>query len=125
MLSWALAWPIHKINEFGFNHSATANASSASRDLPRIKHLGIYAYTNETLQTLSKLKPTENEESEKLEQLRFLDNGFNIFVEDFVCEAPIGIDTPEDLKAANIFAKQNDWWCYLILFVCKQMQKTL
>ena len=73
-----------------------------------LKHLGIYAYTNETLQTLSKLKPTENEESEKLEQLRFLDNGFNIFVEDFVCEAPIGIDTPEDLKAANIFAKQND-----------------
>ena len=70
--------------------------------------MGIYAYTNETLQTLSKLKLTENEESEKLEQLRFLDNDFNIFVEDFVCEVPIGIDTPEDLKKANIFAKKND-----------------
>ena len=73
-----------------------------------LKHLGIYAYTNGTLQALSKLKPTANEELEKLEQLRFLDNGFNIIVEDFEYEAPIGIDTPEDLEAATIFAKQND-----------------
>jgi 3-deoxy-manno-octulosonate cytidylyltransferase (CMP-KDO synthetase) len=54
------------------------------------------------------LKPTLNEESEKLEQLRFLDNGFNIIVEDFECDAPIGIDTPEDLEAAIIFANKND-----------------
>ena len=73
-----------------------------------LKHLGIYAYTNETLQHLSTLKPTANEQSEKLEQLRFLDNGFNIFVKEFKCEAPIGIDTPEDLEAAIIFAKKND-----------------
>ena len=73
-----------------------------------LKHLGIYAYTNETLQYLSTLKPTVNEQSEKLEQLRFLDNGFNIFVKEFKCESPIGIDTPEDLEAAIIFAKKND-----------------
>ena len=73
-----------------------------------LKHLGIYAYTNETLQHLSTLKPTANEQTEKLEQLRFLDNGFNIFVKEFKCEAPIGIDTPEDLEAAIIFAKKND-----------------
>ena len=73
-----------------------------------LKHLGIYAYTNETLQHLSTLKPTANEQSEKLEQLRFLDNGFNIFVKEFKCESPIGIDTPEDLEAAIIFAKKND-----------------
>ena len=73
-----------------------------------LKHLGIYAYTNETLQALSKLHPTANEKLEQLEQLRFLDNGFNIIVEDFACKAPIGIDTPEDLEAATIFAKKND-----------------
>jgi 3-deoxy-manno-octulosonate cytidylyltransferase (CMP-KDO synthetase) len=73
-----------------------------------LKHLGIYSYTNETLQALSKLKLTLNEESEKLEQLRFLDNGFNIVVEDFECDAPIGIDTPEDLEAAIIFVNKND-----------------
>ena len=73
-----------------------------------LKHLGIYAYSNETLQMLSKLQPTANEKAERLEQLRFLDNGFNILVEDFEYDAPIGIDTPEDLEAAIAFAKKND-----------------
>ena len=73
-----------------------------------LKHLGIYAYTNETLQALSKLDQTSNEKTEKLEQLRFLDNGFNIFVEDFEYDAPIGIDTPGDLEAAKTFAERND-----------------
>ena len=71
-----------------------------------LKHLGIYAYTNETLQALSKLDQTENEKTERLEQLRFLDNGFNIYVEDFEFDAPIGIDTPDDLEAAIAFAKK-------------------
>ena len=73
-----------------------------------LKHLGIYAYTNETLQALSKLDQTSNEKTEKLEQLRFLDNGFNIYVEDFKFDVPIGIDTPDDLEAAIAFAKKND-----------------
>jgi len=73
-----------------------------------LKHLGIYAYTNHTLQKLSRLKVSANEQQEKLEQLRFLDNGFNIYVQDFKCESPIGIDTPEDLIAANKFAEIHD-----------------
>jgi 3-deoxy-manno-octulosonate cytidylyltransferase (CMP-KDO synthetase) len=73
-----------------------------------LKHLGIYAYTNQTLQELSRLKVSANEQQEKLEQLRFLDNGFNIYVQDFECESPIGIDTPEDLIAANKFAEIHD-----------------
>ena len=36
-----------------------------------LKHLGIYAYDNKTLQELSALQPTPNELQEKLEQLRF------------------------------------------------------
>ena len=73
-----------------------------------LKHLGIYSYKNKTLQKLSKLDPSSNEEIEKLEQLRFLDNGFNIYVQDYECKAPIGIDTAEDLEAAIRFAKNND-----------------
>ena len=34
-----------------------------------LKHLGIYAYTNETLQALSKLDQTSNEKTEKLENI--------------------------------------------------------
>ena len=48
-----------------------------------LKHLGYTLTQHDTLQTLSKFKPIANEESEKLEQLRFLDNGFNIFVTRF------------------------------------------
>jgi 3-deoxy-manno-octulosonate cytidylyltransferase (CMP-KDO synthetase) len=70
-----------------------------------LKHLGIYAYENKTLQELTALKPTKNELLEKLEQLRFLDHGYNIFVEDYNCEPPIGIDTPADLERAIEFSK--------------------
>ena len=90
-----------------FSRSVIPNPSNSGSQ-NHLKHLGIYAYTNKTLQALSALKPTVNEESEKLEQLRFLDNGFDIFVQDFECEAPIGIDTPEDLDAAIAFAEKND-----------------
>ena len=73
-----------------------------------LKHLGIYAYENKTLQELTALKPTSNELQEKLEQLRFLDHGYNIFVEDYPYESPIGIDTPADLERAIEFSKAND-----------------
>ena len=73
-----------------------------------LRHLGIYAYQNNTLQELTKLEPTPNELQEKLEQLRFLDHGYNIFVEDYSCEPPIGIDTPADLERAIEFTKLYD-----------------
>jgi len=59
-------------------------------------HLGMYAYIPDVLQTISKLKPTPLEKSEKLEQLRWLENGFRIKTS--VTEhANVGIDSPEDL----------------------------
>ena len=82
-----------------FSRSVIPHEFTASHD-GYLKHLGIYAYSNETLQELTTLKPTDNELQERLEQLRFLDHGYNIFVEDYACEPPIGIDTPEDLERA-------------------------
>ena len=61
-------------------------------------HLGIYAYRRDTLLTLCTLPPAPLEEVEKLEQLRFLENGFAIGV-GLVKEAAPGIDTPEDYAA--------------------------
>jgi 3-deoxy-manno-octulosonate cytidylyltransferase (CMP-KDO synthetase) len=54
------------------------------------------------------LQPTPNELQEKLEQLRFLDHGYNIFVEDYACMPPIGIDTPADLEKAIVFSRTHD-----------------
>lgn len=60
-------------------------------------HLGMYAYIPDVLQTISKLEPTPLEKSEKLEQLRWLENGFRIKTS--VTEhANIGVDSPEDLR---------------------------
>ena len=72
------------------------------------KHLGIYAYSFKTLQELTQLEQTDNEIYEKLEQLRFLDNGYNIFIQNYDYESVIGIDTSEDLKLANKLIQPND-----------------
>jgi 3-deoxy-manno-octulosonate cytidylyltransferase (CMP-KDO synthetase) len=68
--------------------------------LRRLRHLGIYAYEASWLLEMASLPATPLEETEKLEQLRALENGVDIkvvVVEDVV---PIAIDTPEDLERA-------------------------
>ena len=62
-----------------------------------LKHLGIYGFDRETLMALSQLPASPLEQSESLEQLRWLDAGYNIFVQ-VTPNDSIGIDTPEDLQ---------------------------
>jgi 3-deoxy-manno-octulosonate cytidylyltransferase (CMP-KDO synthetase) len=61
------------------------------------KHLGLYAYTAEALGLFSKLAPSELEQTERLEQLRFLENGIPITVVETAHDT-IGVDSEEDLK---------------------------
>ncbi|HEU5080213.1 MAG TPA: 3-deoxy-manno-octulosonate cytidylyltransferase [Opitutaceae bacterium] len=62
---------------------------------PCFKHLGLYAYKADLLEKFAKLPLGRLEQIEKLEQLRVLENGYNIAVG--VTEDPtIGVDTPED-----------------------------
>tara|TARA_B100000029_G_scaffold424271_1_gene431913 strand:+ start:873 stop:1610 length:738 start_codon:yes stop_codon:yes gene_type:complete len=67
------------------------------------KHLGIYAYDVKTLRELSNLDQALLEKAESLEQLRFLENGYDIYVKYFDNDHPIGIDTQEDLDKANTY----------------------
>ena len=60
-------------------------------------HVGIYGYTRKVLSKITKLPPTINEIKKRLEQLRWLDNGYNIRVELTEHES-FSIDTPEDVK---------------------------
>jgi len=62
------------------------------------QHLGIYAYRREFLLGLEKLPPSPLERIEKLEQLRFLQAGYQIAV-GIVSHAVRGIDTREDYDA--------------------------
>lgn len=64
---------------------------------PCHKHLGIYGYRADLLEKFSKLPPGRYEQIEKLEQLRALENGYDIACA--ITEDPtIGVDTPEDAK---------------------------
>ena len=60
-----------------------------------LQHLGIYAYRRDFLLRLNELQPSELEQIEKLEQLRFLQSGCRIVV-GIVPRSPRGIDTRED-----------------------------
>ena len=60
------------------------------------KHIGIYGYRKDILMEITKLEPGKLELTERLEQLRWIQNGYKITV-DFTEHDSIGIDTPEDL----------------------------
>ena len=66
-----------------------------------LKHIGVYAYKKKTLEKIVELTPTEMEKKEKLEQLRWLENNYQI-----KCVVTkknyISINTKEDL---NIYKK--------------------
>lgn len=60
------------------------------------KHLGFYAYTKAALDRFCTLPESELEHTERLEQLRFLDNGIEIYVAETPFDT-VGVDTEEDL----------------------------
>ena len=64
---------------------------------PYFKHLGFYAYRKPALDRFVKLPESSLEKSERLEQLRFLENGIPIFVGETSHDS-IGVDTEEDLR---------------------------
>lgn len=64
------------------------------------QHLGIYAFTRNSIMEFCNLQTRSIENTEKLEQLRAIESGWKIWS----CEAKVeswGIDTPEDLKRAQ------------------------
>jgi 3-deoxy-manno-octulosonate cytidylyltransferase (CMP-KDO synthetase) len=62
---------------------------------PCLRHLGLYAYKAEFLQRFTELPHGRLEAIERLEQLRALENGYEIMV-GLTEEPTVGVDTPED-----------------------------
>ncbi len=71
------------------------------------KHLGIYAYRANVLAEIAKLPPSPLERAESLEQLRWLEAGYTIWVGEAAGDS-IGVDTPADLADAERRLKETE-----------------
>jgi 3-deoxy-manno-octulosonate cytidylyltransferase (CMP-KDO synthetase) len=65
-------------------------------------HIGVYAYKKNMLMNFTKWPQSSLEKIEKLEQLRYLENGVKIKMTETDYNN-IAIDTPEDLEKAKLF----------------------
>ena len=87
-----------------FSRSPIPFNRDGNSEVKYFKHVGIYAYRKQALMNFTELNPGILEQTEKLEQLRFLENSYKIKVLE-TGHKTIGIDTPEDLAAAQEFLK--------------------
>jgi 3-deoxy-manno-octulosonate cytidylyltransferase (CMP-KDO synthetase) len=72
-------------------------------DAPVWRHIGLYGYRREALLKFCAAPPSPLEKREKLEQLRALEMGQNIWAA-VIDEAPLSVDNPADLAAARALA---------------------
>jgi 3-deoxy-manno-octulosonate cytidylyltransferase (CMP-KDO synthetase) len=72
-------------------------AEAAAAGVSWKRHIGLYAYRAAALAAFTASAPGALERIEKLEQLRFLENGRRIVMARAVEFIPAGVDTPDDL----------------------------
>jgi 3-deoxy-manno-octulosonate cytidylyltransferase (CMP-KDO synthetase) len=75
---------------------------------PALKHIGIYGYTINSIGRFCSFTQGELEQTERLEQLRALENGMDIHCMQYDFES-IGIDTPEELERFRLLVARNDY----------------
>jgi 3-deoxy-manno-octulosonate cytidylyltransferase (CMP-KDO synthetase) len=81
-----------------FSRAAIPFHRDATGPVPQYwKHIGLYAYRKSALNRFPTLPASALERAERLEQLRFLENGLLIFVEPTEHDT-IGVDTEADLR---------------------------
>ena len=88
----------NKIHNENFTTAKDFKRKVENSNLNIYHHLGVYAYKPEVLKKLIKLKQTDNEIKNRLEQLRAIENGIKINV-GLAKFCPIGVDTMEDYLA--------------------------
>ena len=80
-----------------FSRAAIPHRRTAAVPAVYGKHLGIYGYSAETLRLWAGLERTTLEQLEDLEQLRFLENGVPVYVQDALHDS-VGVDVPDDVE---------------------------
>ena len=88
-----------------FSRSVIPFFRNTSSNMPTYKHIGVYAFRKDALLQFTKWNIGKIENTEMLEQLRYLENGVSIKMIETE-SASIGIDTPEDLELARRLYKE-------------------
>lgn len=79
-----------------FSRAAIPHVVQGASSPGRLLHLGLYAYRLQTLRRFTQLPQGRLEQAEKLEQLRFLENGIPLRVA-LTKHVSHGVDRPQDL----------------------------
>jgi len=91
-----------------FSRSTLPFDRDKSGRIEYFKHLGLYAYRKNALDRFCQLPESKLEAAERLEQLRLLENGIDIYVEETPFNT-VEVDTEEDLKRVEeIFAAERN-----------------
>ena len=89
-------------NALYFSRSPIPYKRNLQSSLPIYKHVGVYAFKKKALLEFTKWPMGVLEQTEMLEQLRYLENGISIKMVETTTSS-IGIDTPEDLEKAKLY----------------------
>lgn len=89
----------NKMNSLFFSRSVIPYAREAIHAAVYYEHIGVYAYRRQMLLNFTQWPVTPLESAEKIECLRYLENGIQLRMVE-VDYMGIGIDTPEDLEKA-------------------------
>jgi 3-deoxy-manno-octulosonate cytidylyltransferase (CMP-KDO synthetase) len=87
-------------NAIYFSRSPIPFQRDAGTRTSYFKHIGLYVYRRDFLLNYSTLPVGPLETSERLEQLRALENGYHIRVVETEYES-VGVDTPQDLERVS------------------------
>lgn len=79
---------------------------TASADVSVKRHVGLYAYRQSALAAFNDYPESALERLEKLEQLRFMENGYVIVADVAYESVPAGVDTLEDLESVRLVYKK-------------------
>lgn len=90
----------NNMNALLFSRSIIPFKRNAAVDAVYYKHIGIYAFRKQALMNFTQWQMSPLEAIEKLEQLRYLENGMKIKMV-LTTESPVSIDTREDLERAR------------------------
>lgn len=72
-----------------------------------LKHIGLYIFTYEAINKISKQAISDLEKIEKLEQLTWLNEGMKIKAFEYIGDEFLSVDTPEDLEFVRRFVNED------------------